>query len=129
MDKFEYAFKNKLRYNTPVGFITTEDLYDLPLDSAKKVSLNSVAKSVNNEIKASEEESFVTTATTKNTEAQIKLDIIKHIIKDRLEENKAKQDAAANKARRELIASIIEEKQNSALKELTLEELQAELTR
>jgi len=127
MNIFEYGAKNKLRFSTEAGSITTEDLYDLPLDSTKKVSLNSVAKKVNQQIKSFEEESFVTTATPANTEAHIKLDIIKHVIKERIEQAMIKKNAENDKARRELISGIIAEKQNESLKNMSMEELQAEL--
>jgi len=127
MNIFEYGAKNKVRFNTDVGRITVEDLYDLPLDSDKKVSLNSVAKTVNAELKSSEEESFVATVTAANTEAQTKLDIVKHIISQRLTAVEAKRTLATTNARKALIAGILEEKQNDSLRGMSVEELQAEL--
>lgn len=129
MNIFEYAAKNKLRFTSSVGSLTVEDLYDLPLQSTKNVSLDSVAKAANNEIKSSQEESFVTTASPQNTVAQLKLDIVKHIIADRLEERDRARQAAENKQRREKIADIIADKQDDALKNMSLEELQAELAK
>ena len=127
MNIFEYAIKNKVRYDTKVGLIKTEDLYTLPLTSEKMVSLNSVAKGVNSELKASEEESFVTVATKSNTLARIKLEIVKHIIAERLEETEIKKAAATDEVRKQLITAIIADKQNDSLKEMSLEELRAEL--
>ena len=129
MNIFEYSAKNKLRYFTDRGYITTEDLYDLPLESREKVSLNSVAKAVNKELKNLEEESFVTTVTPANTSAQVKLSVVKEIIRQRLELAQAKKDTEHQKARKEIIAAVIAEKQNDNLKNMSLEELQAELAK
>jgi hypothetical protein len=126
MDIFEYGTRNGVRFSSTSGLVTIEDLWSLPLTSQRRLSLDAVAKQVNSELKEEQEESFVTVATTKNVEAQVKLDIVKHIISVRLEENAIKQSAAVNKAKKNAIADIIADKQNDALKEMTLEQLTAE---
>ena len=131
MNIFEYAIKNKLRYTTnhTVGLITTEDLYSLPLDSTHKISLNSVAKEVNRELKNCQEESFVTAATEGNTLASIKLEVVKFVIAERLKEAEAKKTLKDIQAKKAAIADIIVDKQNDALKSMSIEELQAELVK
>lgn len=59
VNNFEIASRLKLRFETAVGMISTEDLWTLPLTSNSKVSLDSLAVSLNKELKGSEE-SFVT---------------------------------------------------------------------
>ena len=61
---FEIAARKRYRFETPVGSLTIEDLYDLPLlppgnTRAVRANLNDVARTINNQIKAQGEESFV----------------------------------------------------------------------
>lgn len=113
---FEVATKTGLRFNTPVGNISVEDAWNLPLTSAKGVSLDSVAKSVNKELKTLDEESFVTPSTnTGRSTLELKLTILKHIIEVRLEERKSAELKTANQAKKKRILEILSEKQDKAL--------------
>lgn len=121
---FEKASRAKLRFEAKVGLVTIEDLWDLPLTSKNKSNLNDIAKTISQEIKQTGEEDFVGQATT-NPEATMKLEIVKHVISVRLEENKAKTSAQANKAQNERILDIISRKRDKVLEDMSLEELEA----
>lgn len=122
---FEVATKTGLRFNTPVGNISVEDAWNLPLTSAKGVSLDSVAKSVNKELKTLDEESFVTPSTnTGRSTLELKLTILKHIIEVRLEERKSAELKTANQAKKKRILEILSEKQDKALYEKDAAELE-----
>ena len=121
---FEQANRMKLRFATPVGDVTTEDLWDLPL-TGKRASLDGVAKIINRTIKDTEEESFVVAATTSNKENELKFDIVKHVIKVKLEENEKARNAVANKAKKEKILSVIASKEDSAMQDMDLDKLKA----
>lgn len=127
MDLFENATKYKYRFDSDAGKLSSEDLWDLPLISRKLnvPSLDSVAKTIAKKIKESEEESFVVTTKT-NTLNEQKLEIVKHIIAIRLEENAKAEDRVKKKAHKELIKEAINKKQIEATTNKSLEELQAE---
>ena len=80
---FEKASRLKLRFNTPVGLLGVEDLWDLPLTSkaAFATNLDDLARDLSKRV-AETEESFV----PKDVKTNLSFDIIKHIIKTRLEE-------------------------------------------
>ena len=125
MNIFEKASKEKYRFTSNAGLLTVEDLWDLKLTGA--TSLDAVAKSINKQLKDSQEESFVTPTTTENNELSEKLDIVKHVISVRLQEKEDRANAAARKAEREKIASLINKKENAELEEKSVEELRAML--
>jgi len=124
MNNFEQATKIKLRFSSlQMSGLSVEDLWDLPLTSKTRSSLDGVAKVANKEIKDAEEESFVVAKSTANTVSQLKLDIVKHIIAVKLAEKEAAVNASANKAKREKIMSIIAEKEDESLAGLSVEDL------
>ena len=123
---FERATKQKLRFATARGNITTEDLWDLPLTGAD-VSLDNVAKMINQGLKASEEESFVVTKTKANTQLNLAMDITKHIIAVRLQEQEDRENAAARKERKSKILEILAKKEDDALEGKSVAALKKEL--
>jgi len=125
---FEKANRLRLRFDSCKGKLSTEDLWDMPLTSRDGFDLDTVAKSVNKHIKNLEEESFVNIKPSSMSSVyNLKLDVLKHIIGVRVNDLKSKEESALKKERKEKILSIIAEKQDSSLKEKTLEELTAEL--
>lgn len=118
---FETALRNKFRFPFK-GQITTEDLWDLSLNE-----LDSIYKTLNKEVKARAEESLLTEASTAQTDVDVKIEIIKHIADVKKKEREAKLLAVAKKAEREKVAAILAEKQDEALKNLSVEELKAML--
>ena len=68
--------------------------------------------------------SFVTPAPSKDKSlTQMKFDLVKRVIEVRLAERDAAAEAEKNRQRKQLVASIIEQKENAALQETSLEEL------
>ena len=128
MNIFVTAAKQKLRFPSNKGELTAEQLWDLPLQAKSGFDLDSVAKAVNSQLKAVTEDSFVsTTASPAKTDLQIKLDIVKFVIADKIAENTATRDAALRKAQREKLMGVLADKQDEALKSLTPAELQAQI--
>ena len=120
---FEAASRQKLRFDSKVGQLSVEDLWDLPLTSATKANLDQIAVDLNRQLKGTEE-SFVSTG-KKNTVLELKFEIVKHIIGVRVAENQAKVDLRERAARKEQIETLIEEKKSEGLKALSLDELEA----
>jgi len=114
---FEYAAKHKLRFPYR-GSITTEDLYDLsPAD------LDRIYKTLAREAKKNEEESLLADKKDEDVDLNVKIDIIKHIVTEKLAAIERAKKAAATKMQAEKIRAIIAEKQDAALKEMSPEEL------
>lgn len=114
---FEYAAKHKLRFSYR-GSITTEDLYDLsPAD------LDRIYKTLAREAKKNEEESLLADKKDEDVDLNVKIDIIKHIVTEKLAAIERAKKAAATKMQAEKIRAIIAEKQDAALKEMSPEEL------
>ncbi len=125
MNKFEQASREGLRFSSSKGALTVEDLWDLPLTSARYVSLDTMAKTANKYLKETEEESFVNVKTTSNTFAELRLDILKHIIAVKLTEMGAANEAIVNKAKKEKILAILANKQDAVLESQSEAELKA----
>lgn len=124
---FQQASKLKLRFQTKSGNVTAEDLWDLPLTSAKGASLDNLAKQLSKELKENSEESFVSVKTTKNAELELKFEIVKHVIKVKLEENEKSKNALVIKAKKQKIMELIEAKENEAMAAQGIDELKKAL--
>lgn len=103
MSNFEKATRKKLRFNSTSGVLSVEDLWDLPL-TGRGANLDKLAKSLHKELKESEEESFVVKTVRKDSELQLKFDIVKYIIDVKLEEQETAKNRADKKAEKELEA-------------------------
>ena len=129
MSIFEQASRQKLRFPTNKGALTTEQLWDLPLQSKSQFDLDTVAKSVSGELRGATEESFVaTTVNPAKKELELKLEIVKHVIAVRIAENEAARNAAARETEREKLLGILADKQDEELKNLTPEQIKERLT-
>lgn len=122
---FEKAVRMKLRFETAVGFLTVEDLWDLPLSSTRYASLDDVARGLHRELKEAEETSFVVKTSAADERLQLAFDVVKHVIDVKLAEVEAEKTRAENKARKQKLLSLIAEKQDESLKASSVEELQA----
>ncbi len=125
---FEKATRQKLRFPSSKGFLSVEDLWDLPLQSKSGFDLDSVARAVNATLKQTQEESFVTPVLTQPAkDAELQMAVVKHIIAVRLAENADAVQAVKRKQEREVLLGILDRKQNAALEALSPEEIQARL--
>lgn len=123
---FEQATRNKDRFETSQGLLTVEDLWDLPLTSARgRANLDDIARSLSKRLKETETESFVIKAPKADETTQRKFAVVKHIIEVRLAENEAAATIRANKEKRQQLLALIAQKENEQLQGHTLEELRA----
>jgi len=122
IEKFEKASRQKLRFNTGVGNVTTEDLWDLPLEG--RVSLDNLARSLNKEIKEQEEESFVKKPSGASTTLKLQFDIVKHIIDVKIADKERAEKAAATRKERQRILQLMSQKQDEELENKSMEDLQ-----
>lgn len=115
---FEYATRNKVRFPFK-GLISVEDLWDLTL-----TNLDSIYKTLNKQVKQSEEESLLNTKTTVDKELDVQIAIVKYIVAVKLAEQGAREKALAKKAQKQKIMAIIASKQDEALQNSSVEDLQ-----
>lgn len=114
---FEFASRNKVRFPFK-GMISVEDLWDLSF-----TSLDSIYKTLNKQVKQSEEESLLSTKASVDTELEVQIAIVKHIVSVKLAEKEAAEKASAKKAQKQKIMSIIATKQDEALQNSSIDDL------
>jgi hypothetical protein len=121
MELFEKATRQKYRYLTAKGSVTTEDLWDLSL-----LELDKTAVALNREIKEIQEESFLAKSTTDERMAE-QLEVLKTVIKYKQEEEQNKRLEAERKAERARLLEILDQKQGEQLMSLSIDEIRERL--
>ena len=124
---FEKASRRQFRFPSSKGLLTVEDLWVIPLQSKSEatVTLDSVAKALHANLKRDDNISFVepTGAALDRSFTQDKFDLVMHIIKVRVDENKATQTALENKQKKQQILELIKKKEDENLMGSSLEDL------
>lgn len=118
---FEFALSNKVRFPYK-GMISVEDLYDL---SARE--LDSVFKTLNAQVKKSQEESLLATKTKEDETLSVQIEIVKHIFNTKLAEAEAAKQNRELKEKKQMLLGLIAEKENEELKSKSADELKAML--
>ena len=98
--------------------INVIDLWDLSL-----TNLDSVFKTLNAEVKKSEEESLLNTKSKEDEEISNKIEIVKYIVDVKLDEKKKREDAKKNAEMRQRLLEIKAKRQDAALENMSDEEL------
>jgi hypothetical protein len=120
---FEEASRLKLRFPSPAGNLSVEDLWDLPLTSkVGHANLDDIAKKFS-KVVADNEESFVEKPAPKNATNILAFEIVKHIIKVKLEEREIAKAAVDKKQKRDKIMDILARKQDASLEAMDEAEL------
>ena len=100
------------------GMINVIDLWDLSL-----TNLDSVFKTLNAEVKKSEEESLLNTKSREDEEISNKIEIVKYIVSVKLDEKKKREDAKKNAEMRQRLLEIKAKRQDAALENMSDEDL------
>jgi len=123
-EMFEKAARAKIRFESSKGLLTVEDLWDLPLTSAKSANLDDLAKALYKQVKETAGEiSFVKPVEKDGGELQMKFEIVKHIIDVRVSERDAAAAATARREQKQNILALIAQKENEQLAGTSLEDL------
>lgn len=115
---FEYAVENKLRFPYK-GSVSVEDLYAL-----NTTELDSIYKTLKREAKKADEESLLETKSNDDIVLSVKIEIIKHIVAKKLAQIEARNKAIRNKEQKDKILAAIAQKQEEALHNKSVEDLQ-----
>lgn len=117
MGLFEIATKKKYRFPYK-GLVSVEDLWDLNV-----LVLDQIYKALNKTLKDMGEESLLKTKSTEEKDVENMVEIVKHIVavKEQEKVDRLVQKERATKKQR--IMSIIADKEDKALTELSTEEL------
>ncbi len=114
---FEAAVRGKFRFPFK-GMITVEDLFDLSAEN-----LDYIFKTLNSQLKQVKEESLLETKTKEDKELDVKIEIVKYVVNEKLEEQKKKAQEKERKAQKQKILEILSTKQDEALQNKSPEEL------
>lgn len=127
---FEQASQQKLRFETPKGQLSTEDLWNLPLQSSTgKVNLDDIARSISAKIKDSAVESFVSKVTDVNKVERLRLDIVKRVIEVKLAKAEKIKNEKADAEHKQRLLDALSAKKEEHLSNMSEEELKAELAK
>lgn len=119
---FEKAARTKLRFQSQKGMLSVEDLWDLKL-----TDLDLVARNVNKKLKEEGEESFIEEKTSRSASLELSLEILKYIIATKKKEKQDIADSANKEEKKELLKALLKEKEVAKMKDMTPEEIQAEI--
>lgn len=121
MEIFAKASKQRLRFDSAKGPLSTEELWQLKL-----TDLNEIAKKVNKAIKDNGEETFLSTPTSTDKKVvadKLRLDILKEVINVKEAAAKASKDRAEKIAQLENLKQIIATKKGEELANKSIDEL------
>ncbi|WP_195841048.1 hypothetical protein [Clostridium sp. WB02_MRS01] len=115
---FEIATRNKIRFPYK-GSVSVEDLWDLSV-----TALDSVFKTLNSQRKQVEEESLLNTKSSLDEALELQIEIVKYIVSVKFAEKEARDKAIAKKEQKQKIMRIMAAKQDEALENSSVEDLQ-----
>ena len=115
---FEVATRNKYRFPYR-GQISVEDMWDLPV-----TELDKIFKTLNKQIKTSQEESLLKTKSKEDEVLESQIEIVRHIVSIKQQEANEKLKEKERKVQRQRIMEIMADKQDEALKGKSIDELQ-----
>ncbi|MEL3959477.1 hypothetical protein NST17_20205 [Caldifermentibacillus hisashii] len=121
MNIFEVATRKKFRFPFK-GLVSVEDLWDLSVQN-----LDLVFKTLNSELKKTQEESLLNTKAKEDKELEQKVEIVKHIVNVKLEEENMRLKAKEQKEQKQKIMEILLAKQDETLYNKSVDELKAML--
>lgn len=119
MNIFEYAVRNKLRFNYK-GSLSVEDLWDL-----SQRDLNALYKQLKSLSKENDEDSLMTTKSKADTVIEVSIEIVKYIFAAKEEAAEKAKKAAENRKQREKLMGILAEQEEKDLRGKSADELRA----
>lgn len=122
MDIYKKASKNKTRISTTKGLLTIEQLWTLSFSE-----LDSLAISLKEELEKSETKSFLTKPVSGSEKTKLHFDLVLDVLQTKVKDHEIASKAQETKASNEKINNLIAEKKDGAMRDMTIEELEAML--
>ncbi len=119
---YKEASKQKLRFQTSKGNLSTEQLWDLPVDDLDKLAIT-----LDEEYNKSGKKSFLATRSVKDKTLKLQLDVAKDILFTKVEEQEEAKQKADDKAHNKRIMEKIAQKQDEKLGDMSIKELEKQL--
>lgn len=122
MSNYKKASKLKLRFATPKGSLSVEQLWDLSQENLEKS-----IRAVNEDISEADADDLDFLSSDNNgvdEETQLRFDILKDVYITRKEEAKKAREKAKAKAQKQRLVEIKAMKEEENLKDLSVEELE-----
>lgn len=116
---FEVATREKYRFPYK-GMISVEDLWDLPL-----TGLDSIFKTLNKQVKQSQEESLLEVKTKADEALDNQISIVKYIVTVKQKEATERLAAKDKKEQKQKLMTVLREKQDSELMNKSAAEIEA----
>jgi hypothetical protein len=128
-DIYKFAAQNQLRFPSTRGELTVEDLFSLPLKSPNNFDLDTVARTVNAELKSVMTESFVESPKPNGQQERLNtmLDIVKDVIKTKQDETAAALAKQNRSIERRKILDAIAAQKDQTLRTSSVEDLEKRL--
>ena len=130
MSMFEIATRKKIRFNSPKGQLTCEQLWDVPLRGMTDFNLDVLARLANKEMQETSEVSFVDNKPEDSKAAvlaSLRFDIIKHVIATKLEEEEQRKKRAENKAKKARLVELLAKREDEELEGLTKKQIMKQI--
>lgn len=121
MNLFEVATREKYRFPYK-GQIGVEDLWDVSV-----TGLDDIFKALKAQTKKTDEEGLLSHKTSADTELDNKIEIVRYIFGVKMAEKAKREEAVKRKAEKEKLLEILSEKEDNALKNLSIDELRARI--
>jgi|SRR6187399_380007 len=122
MENFKQASKEKLRFQTSKGQLSTEQLWDLSIED-----LDALAVSLEEQHQTSGKKSFVKKTSAKDKTTKLRFDVVLEVLNTKVDEYNTAQEKAEAKAHNNKILQLISEKQDESLKGKSVKQLEAML--
>jgi hypothetical protein len=122
MEKFEYAAKNRIRFQSKKGLINAEDCYQLTLKELDEIGLK-----IQSQTKSSSISLLSKVSQKGDTRLKVSLEIIKHIIAIKETEIENREAEIENKIKLEKYIELLERKQDEVKEGLSIEEIKSQI--
>ena len=121
---FEQATRLQLRFDSPKGQLSVEDLWVLSLEK-----LNDLAKGLKRKLKETEEEDFLKTRSDTDKKVDLSFQVVLYILQTKKAEAEDRARVAENRAMKQKLLEKIEQKKDKAYDDMTVEQLQEQLSK
>lgn len=116
---YKQAIRQRLRFQTEKGAITTEQLWDLNI-----TDLDKLAVSLNEECEKSQKKTYLSKKTDENAVSKLKFEIVYDVLSTRIEEAEQAQKSKGIREFNQKIEAIIAKTKEAELGNKSVEELE-----